>query len=425
MQPPSAEESPPPPPGGPSVMSRFALLGGANLLAAGLGFAATLVVARRFGAEGLGLASLALSIFGFGAAASLFGTDLLAVRQVAARPGTLWPTLRAVTRVRAVMAGLSYPALVAVASLVPGFRDAAPLVALYGLSAFAIALSAEWVPQALHRTGVTALANLALQALSLGFVLLGAVALGAPLWSVAAAKVAADLLVALALRLWANRLPEPLPAPADAPMDVPGAWDVARAAWPICATQLVRTVAISSDLLLLALLVPAAALGHYAAAFRLYMVLMMLATAYFVILLPRISEAAARPAPALAGEMRASLRRTLPLALLGVVALAALSPLVMRLMFGAGFTDAAPALAILGAATAASLVGRHWRQVLLARGRQVDDLRLTVAGSAVHVAAKLALIPLLGITGAALGTLVGEAFILVVQRRAALVELAR
>lgn len=418
----------PPPPRGGSVWARFAVLGASNLLVAGLGFAATLVTARAFGAEGLGLVSLALSIQGFGGVLTLFGTDLLAIRAVAAHPAALRPMMRAATRLRLALSLLAYPGVLAAAWLVPAFRDAAPLVAVAGLSSFAVALSVEWAPQALRRTGVTALANLALQAINLAA--LAAVALGGgPLWGVLAAKVTADLLVALGYRVWAARLPDPLPDPGGGapggppPAEASGPLAAARAAWPICATQLVRTLALSSDLLLLSAFVGAAALGHYAAAFRLFYVMMSVANAYFVVMMPRIFAAAARPHPALAGELRASLRRTLPLAALGVVLLALASPLVMGLMFGAGFREAAPALALLGAATAVSLVGRHYRQVLLARRRQVDDLRNSAAGAAVHLLAKLALIPLLGITGAALGTLLGESAILLIQRRAAAREL--
>jgi O-antigen/teichoic acid export membrane protein len=323
------------------------------------------------------------------------------------------------------MAALAYLGLLGAVWAVPGFRDVAPLVAIFGLSLPAVAFSAEWVPQALHRTGITALANMGLQLFYLTFLGLGLL-MGMPLLGVAVARVTADALVALGFRFWAWRRPRPDPEAAPdpaAPSCAPGR--VARAAAPICATQIVRTLALTSDMLLLGLMVPADSLGHYAAASRLFYVMMSLATAYFIIVLPRIAAAAANPPPALRTELRESLRRTVPLALAGTLLLAPLSPVILSTMFGAEFVHAAPALAILGAATAASLIGRHYRQVLLARSRQVDDLRLSLAGSAVHVTAKLALIPFLGITGAALGTFLGETFILLVQRRATRNELDR
>ena len=58
-----------------------------------------------------------------------------------------------------------------------------------------------------------------------------------------------------------------------------------------------------------------------------------------------------------------------------------------------------------------SLLNGHLRQALIALGYQRLDLRNTALSSGVHVLTKVALIPVLGIAGAALGTLIGEAFL--------------
>lgn len=403
-----------------SVGIRFAILSSANLGAAALGFVITLFVARSFGPAGLGMSTLALSVAGFGLTATIFGTDLHAVRTAAALPELMAHHVKVVTALRLMLAGFSYAMLILVGMLTPAFRDIVPLIALFGLSVFTVPIGPEWVPQALHRTGVTALANLSLQIVYLAFLLIGWF-LHASLLSVAAAKIGADLVVAIGFRRWVGRTMRP---DSDRLR-----WNelvaLAKSSWPICGTQILRTFALSSDLILLGVFLTRADLGHYSAASKLFYVMMAFATAYFVILLPRFAESAVRPDPALSDELRASLRRTVPIALAGLAILTLLARPILVLMFGATFGVAAPSLAILGAATVISLASRHYRQVLLARGLQMHDLKFNVVGAITHIGAKLALIPTCGIVGAAIGTLIGEVAILWLQRRAAIIELAR
>jgi O-antigen/teichoic acid export membrane protein len=221
---------------------------------------------------------------------------------------------------------------------------------------------------------------------------------------VAVAKVLADFLVALLSVGWVRKHHGPLQPPtARAPV-----LDLARAGAPIAGTQLLRGLTRTSDIVILGFMVSRVQLGYYSAAARIFLLMLSLAGSYFVILLPRMAERAADPAGAMRRELRASLRRSLPIALLGCVLVALFAQPLLASAFDSEFAAAAPALQLLTLALIANFIGRHHRQVLIARGRQGLDLRMTGIGAATHVAAKLALIPPLGITGAALGTLAGE-----------------
>jgi O-antigen/teichoic acid export membrane protein len=106
--------------------------------------------------------------------------------------------------------------------------------------------------------------------------------------------------------------------------------------------------------------------------------------------------------------MRALLA-AVPITLGGLV----LARAVLHLLFGGNFEEATTALQILILALPLHLAAGHFRTAFVALGRQRLDLRLVAIAAVVHVAAKLLLIPRLGITGAAWGTLVGEAALLV------------
>jgi O-antigen/teichoic acid export membrane protein len=85
----------------------------------------------------------------------------------------------------------------------------------------------------------------------------------------------------------------------------------------------------------------------------------------------------------------------------------------LHLLFGGSFEEAATALQILILAFPLHLTAGHFRTAFVALGRQRLDLRLVALAAIVHVAAKLLLIPWLGSTGAAWGTVAGEAALLV------------
>ncbi|HEV2854320.1 MAG TPA: oligosaccharide flippase family protein [Thermoanaerobaculia bacterium] len=402
-----------------SLLSRYAVLSGANLLAMAMGFAVVLLVAGPFGPGGLGKVSLAFSLTAYALILAVCGTDLYAVRQVAAAPRAVGATAGSVIAVRWAAGSIAYAALLAVALAVPSYRETFSLVAWAGLSLFAMVFHLGWVAQGLHRTHVVAAANLAAASLYLLFVLL-ALGMGAGLWSIAASKVAADGAVAAGLVLWMRRSVGRIEPPSGwAPL-----WRMARSASPVAGTQLLRAAALGSDLVLLGLMVRPEELGVYSAASRIFMLALSVITAYFVILLPRIAERAGQPGPALSEELNGSLRRVVPAALAGALLLISGARPLLLLLFGPAFVGAALSLQLLSGALVANLAGRHYQQVLLARGRQTTDFRVSGAVAAVHLVAKAALIPLFGIAGAAAGTLLGEAFLMAGQWWAARPELA-
>lgn len=391
-----------------STLSRFSALALADVTSRGLAFLGTLLIVRAFADEAFGRLGVATTVVAYALQASACGLDVYAVRHGARHPDQIGATASTVMVVRSALGLAAYTLLLAVCWALPTLRPLLPLVALFGLTIFTGALSLAWVPQALQQTRAMATALLASGALYFAGVLIITTS-GSPLWSVPVAQVAAEAIVAVGLYRWLQGRPERLVAPWPV-----AAWmGILRESTPIGASWLLRTVALGSDLVLLRLLlVGDAQIGWYNGASRLFALMMGLSAVYFTILYPRLSQRAAESPGAFRIEALGSLRRVVPLALLGALGVALLAPWTLALLFSPSFAGAAMALRVLGAAAMVNVINNHFRYMLLATGRQQVDLRNTAVATVVHLALKLALIPVAGIEGAALGTLGGELAVL-------------
>ena len=396
-----------------SIRFRFTVLIAANLLASVFGFATMSLIAWRFGAAAFGEIAFAQSIIVYAIVAATCGTELHAIRTVAHDRSELGAMASSVMLVRFALALVVYAIVAASSFAVPPFQAVRPLILLFGLSVFTTAINVSWIPQALHRTHVFAFANLSVQVVAFGGLFL-VLLLWEDLTVVPLAKVFAELCAGAALLIWMRRRVGRLRRV----FSRKSLLALLRRSAPIGGTQLLRGVALGSDLIILGLLVTSVELGHYAAAFKIFMMLTGFATAYFVILLPRLA-ARKGDSDGIARELRASFRRVMPVFVAGAVLLALIAAPLLQLLFGPSFRAAAGSLRILCLALLVNIVLRHYRQVLLVRNRQDVDLSTSTIGGIGHVVFKLALIPMIGIAGAALGTLLGEVLLLILQRRAA------
>ncbi len=399
-----------------SVQFRYAMLAAANFSAGVMGFLTTTIIGSHFGPGGLGDVALATSVLAYALIIATGGTELYAIQKVAAAPETLDRMVSSVIVVRLGLGVLCYATLVIIAAL--AYPDRWTIIALFGLSLLPAALNTSWVPQALHESGVFALANVLTQAVSISLLWLTIKSSGG-LTAVAGSKILAELLIAGGLILWLRRFGRKLERPLP--------WkDLRRLAldcMPIASTQLVRGFALGTDLVILAFFVSRDETGYFAAAFKIFAFMLGLGTAYFVILLPKIAQQPDNVA--MARELGASFKLVLPTATIAAGGIALAATPLLRTLFGPTFGAAATALQLLCLAWLANIMGRHYRQVLLARECRGSDFRLSLASCGVHLGSRLILIPFLGITGAALGMLLGELYLLIAQRHVCRRELAR
>lgn len=159
-----------------------------------------------------------------------------------------------------------------------------------------------------------------------------------------------------------------------------------------------------ADMAVIALLLASYQVGLYAAALSLAAVVRLFGSSFAIVALPSLASQRHGPGRPMADVSRL-VRATLYLSLLAALALLVLAPALIRVLLGPAFLPAAPVARLLGLAAVALNASR-----VIGGGLKAANLALTssmaemLAGAAT-VAALLALLPWLGIMGAAIASL--------------------
>ena len=205
-----------------------------------------------------------------------------------------------------------------------------------------------------------------------------------------------------------------------------GVWrELAMAALPLGLTLAVAEVYFRADTFILALSRPAAEVGQYSLAYRLYELLALFPALVMASVYPLLSrqfaESRAAAAQTLNATMRALLTFGVPLAAGGFV----IAPQLARLAGGEEFAGADDPLRLLLCAAALAYVSGLCGYALIAAGHERSTLRLALAALAINLALNVALAPAYGATASAAIALASEALLLaggwlLVRRRLAL-----
>lgn len=385
------------------LFSQYAVLFLSDVASRALRFVADIILARHFIPAVFGQLGVAQSLAVQGIGIATCGLDTAGMREVASGAAPAGAIATTVLILRLALGLATWGALAAVAWLVPQYHESFSLVAIYSLSVLTGALTLGWLAQARGAAHVVGLAMLGTHAVYFGGVQL-AVFFGWQPVCVPLSLVLAEALTAAGIWVWIVRamgsLARPLPA---AEM-----LRFLRESLPIGGANIIRGMIMGSDVLLLGLFADAASVGLYSGAFKLYSLVTSLVSLYFAVLLPQLAAEAARSRLAVETALRTALGRAVvvatPLGLAGLL----LSGVVLRMLFKPEFGAAAGALQILVLAVPVHLAAGHYRLALVALNRQRQDLVLVAISALVHVAAKVLLIPTLGLNGAALGTFTGE-----------------
>lgn len=191
-----------------------------------------------------------------------------------------------------------------------------------------------------------------------------------------------------------------------------------RACLPIAAIDLATAGFGFVDVVVLGFLAPPAAVGLYFAATRIQQFVVFVHFAATAATAQRYSAARGDGA-ALAGLVRLQGQATAAATLAMAVAVVAVSPLLLA-MFGSGFSESVPILAVLAAGSVAASLFGPGEDLLTMLGGERLCAAITVAALALAALLCLALIPPLGVIGAALAMAIAT-----VLRAAALANAAR
>ncbi len=387
---------------GGQVGRHFAALAIGELAARGTTFVVTVYLARTLGASGYGVIGFAGAVVLYLARIADAGMEFfgLGIREIAEDPRRVATTVPGVLLARSAATAVLVGLLAVLSTVLP--QPDGEVLVLTGLGLFSVALSTRWVLLGLERPAAIATIRIAggviVAVLTLVLVRGPDDLLRAPVAGVVGDSVAAALLLFALARAGFALRPR---------FNGAAVWPLLLRSLPLVVTSLLGLVIYNADLLMLRVLRGAEAVGYYAAAYTLISLMLNLGAVYSQSLLPAITRAGAHPAErrGLYHDASAQLFAIgLPVAWGGAL----VAPALIALIFGPGYTASVQPLQILLWCVPLALAREVATVPLIVSERQHAVLRVTTISAGVALAANFALIPSLGLRGAALATVATE-----------------
>ena len=374
----------------------------------GVGAASIAVTTRYLGAAGYGRFALALALLQSVGVLADAGLTTVVVREGSRAPARLAELIGNALAIRLVLA----PAVVAVAVVlasVPGYGPEVATAVLIASVPFVMGIVSSSLAAAFQvrlQMGRAALADalgrvasfgalLVVVAGDLGFeAVVASMAVGA---AVTLAITAAFALRAVRVRLAVDRT----------------VWrELAVAALPLGLTLAVAELYFRADTFILSLSRPAADVGQYTLAYRVYELLALIPAVVMTTVFPLLSRRLAEDREAAERTLRATARAFwtlgVPIAAGGLV----IAPELARFVGGDEFAAAADPLRLLLCAAALAYLSGLYGYALIAGGRQRFTLWLSLAALVANVALNVALAPEYGPRASAAIALCTEGFLL-------------
>jgi O-antigen/teichoic acid export membrane protein len=408
----------PPPAGGASahdtIARSFLALGAGEALARIIAFAAMLIVARRLGAEGLGVVSFSLAVLLYLARVVDAGFDLgIGIREAAARRESLGEFVPAVLAFRLLLAAI----VMAIGSLAAFLFLPDPekrVVALYTLTLLPLALSARWVLTGLDRTSMAGIARSAGEAVAFLAVAL-AVRGAADTWRVPLAQLLGDTVAAIIVVFGLRQLRVPVGVAWNATVMSPL---VVRHIAPYVGSTLLGIVLFNADVLFLRLFRDATTVGLYASAYALVSFLLNIGSMYALALLPALTRLAAEHGTRQQVYDQAA-GKVFMVILPVTVGGGLIASDILDVVYGAEFRTAGVVLAVLLISAPLSLLRTVATSAIIAERREDYLLRIVGVSAAANVVLNIVVVPLWGMLGAAAVTVATELLRLVLAQHQA------
>ena len=366
-------------------------------------------IARSLGPPAFGTLSVGFVVGRYVITLSHPGLALAGKRSVASDPASTPMLLRQIVSFRALLSTIMLAASVLVAVVLPIGRDLRIVSVVFCWLMVTQSLDIRWSFIGLQRAGVVAVVSM------LGGVayLTGALLLVdrpddivvAAIIYVGCEAFTSGLLIAASTKQhgiwWRNPL-----TTSRRPL-----W---REAQPFTLTYLSRTLMATIDVVIVKALRHGDEAGNYAAASRIFVIALLFINHFTDALLPSFVQAAATGTEAITAITRSAIRRVLtftpPAALVGI----AIAPHVVPRVLGREYQPAVGLLQLLIVAIVFAALNGVIAVNLIATGRERILARLTPLGLAANVALNVALVPVIGATGAAVATILTELVMLAI-----------
>jgi O-antigen/teichoic acid export membrane protein len=392
------------------LMRRFVALAGGESGARLLGFVAVTFMARRLSPEGFGLVVLGTTLVTWFRIVMDSGTEVLGVRDVARDPRRFREIAQPILGLRLALSIAAGGLLAGTIALLPAAAADRQAALLFALVLPVVALNLRFMVLGVGKAKAIAVGNIASQAVVVAGVFIF-VQSRHDLIVIPAVIAVGELLYAIVvLGALVRRFGFVRPQ-----INLTGWLDLLRSGFPITINNIARAALYSFDLLLIGFVLTRWHVGLYAAAYK-----PVLFGSGMVSLLS-VSALTAYSAESSRGQRAALVRRTA----LHAGALTAIAALVLSLgaelfltrLFGQAYGAAAPALAILAWTLPLLACTVPYGSVLIAANRQRRLMRNNLTAAAFNIAANFAVVPLVGIEGAAGVTLASLLIVLVLNQR--------
>ncbi len=396
------------------ILGNFLALGGAQLVTMATGIITAVVLARALGPAVYGIIGFGVAVLSYFGLLVNMGMDVHGVREISRRPEFGNHLVGMIISTRIVFAAVLYAALVAAAPLFGWSEEVRNVLMIQGVGMFGVALTLDFYYQAEQRMAVAALRQG-------GAAIIGAIAVVAliktpfDIYKAAAVPVAVQVASALVLLIF-FRATRPSQIAAEG---APARGQFIRRAAPVALITVLGTIYINMDIVILGYLVPEHQVGLYVAASRVAMIGVVFQNLAHSAFFPALSQAYGDDAEAAAAAANHARSVSYFGGAVGGAGML-LAPAIVAILFGASYAEAAPALTILMANVLAFHLGAAYGTPILAWQCDKPYMVILGAGAGANIALNLILIPVYGIEGAAIATLVTQLLILI-----ALMALAR
>ncbi len=385
------------------ILKNFSALSAAQALSMAAGIGSTVWLARHLGPDQFGLLGFGVALLTYFLVASNLGTDALAARDIARDRAAAVGVTSKTLGLRLVLASAAYIGYAGLVFIIRGAPDERMVLLTQGTVLFATALTIEFMYQGIERMGVNALRQV-VQAL---LILFGAVLLvetPEDVGSAAFLTPVAAFLTALGLLYFARREHPGLGVTFDHAQ-----WSARlKAASPFALTTLMHSVLLSFDVVMIGLLLDDAAVGLYAAALKLMLLVMipagMLTSAWY----PVLARSFGKPAD-MQREGDTYARFTLAFGVPAAVIGAIFAPSAVTGLFGPAFAEAGIIASLLMIVSGLMHLHIAFCTALPAWNRERAHAGTYVLGAGINIAANFVLIPLYGGIGAAIASLISYA----------------
>ena len=386
---------------------RFGVLGMAQIAGSAISFLTVILITRTGGAATFGQIALAVSILSYAQQFTIFGTDISGTGETAVRPKDLGLLLPAILLIRILLATLSYSVILLLGPLIAPSPSARLVLHIVGAGVFACAFYPTWLAQGLENLKVTMIALVGPFAITLIFSTVASVM--SPIgWTFGLARLVGDILMAIFLMIWAAKFFTSVGLAAV----VEKAWFLVRKSSSIAAAQMVRGLAFLSDVLIVGWFTTNAALGHFGASQRIYLLLTTISYVYFTVVYPRLAKSAATSPFALSQQIQGALKPGVLGAIAVSIVVAMAAPIGMPLAFGREFVQSIVPMQFLGLAAGIGFIHRIYGQALLALDKASLFLQLTAFATVIGVAIKVMATASYGINGTSVAIAASELLML-------------